>query len=196
MKKVKQYKISRRFGTPLFEKCQSQKFALREQRKKVRRKPVSDYGRQLLEKQKLRFLYNISEKDLKKYIQKADSSNHDSFKYMAELLERRIDIVIYRMGIAGTSREARQMVSHGHITLNGKKVTIPSIQVKDTDIIGIRKGSENAKPFLNLNEKIKNKTNPVKWVSFDLSKKVGSFKGEPVLDEIINLSAVFEFYSR
>ena len=193
MKKVKKYKLSRRLGVPIFEKCQTQKFALRERRKDTRQKSISDYGRQLIEKQKVRFLFGLTERQLRKYVEKALSNEKlSNEEALTEYLERRLDNVVYRLGIADTRRQARQMVSHGHTTVNGKKVTIPSIHIRDKDVISVREGSKKTKLLSN----ISSKKSTVPWAKFDSSKLEGKVIGKPQLDEIINLSIVFEYYSR
>ena len=201
MKKVLKYKVSRRLDTPLFEKCQTQKFALREQQRpqKFRRGIVSDFGKQLLEKQKLRYLYSINERALRKYVTDAirfhKTRNTTKERALEILLERRLDSVVYRLGLADTRRMARQMVSHGHFTVNGRKMTIPSYQVKDKDIIGIREGSKQTKLLQTTLAKLK--TSPAAWVQWDGKSQTGSLKAEPEGEgSLINLSMALEYYSR
>ena len=199
MKKVKKHKISRRLQTPLFESCQTQKFALREQRKppKRRRGMVSEYGKQLAEKQKVRYLYSISERVLKNYVKKA-VAKHDkqTEEVLAEMLERRLDNVVYQMNIAPTRRMARQMVSHGHFTVNGRKVTIPSYQMSNSDTVGIREGSTKTKLFQAIlaNSKTKPRVN---WVTWDTKKREGAIIGKPVFGEtVFSAPIILEYYSR
>ena len=198
MKPVKKYKISRRLGAPIFEKCQTQKYTLRLQRRKdISYRNVSEYGKQLKEKQKLRYIYSINEKTLKNYVQKAIDipglSNSDA---LVMLLERRLDSLVYRMGLASTRRAARQMVSHGHITVNGRKVTIPSIHVRNQDEIGIREGKKKTALFVDLKEK-RNNRSISNWITWDNSKLIGNIKSDPKPDEdLIDFSVVFEYYSR
>ena len=199
MKPVKKHKISRRLQAPLFENCQTQKFALREQRRvpKRRRGTVSEYGKQLAEKQKVRYLYSISERVLKNYVKKAVARKATpTEEVLAEILERRLDNVVYQLNLAPTRRMARQMVSHGHFTINGRKTTIPSYQVRDTDNVGIREGSTKTKLF----EAILagNTTKPrVAWVAWDGKIRQGTITGKPALGEtVFSIPAILEYYSR
>lgn len=195
MKTVKKYKLSRRLQVPIFEKCQTQKFALREQRrtKKRSRRMPSEYKKQLIEKQKVRFLYGISEKVMKNYINKSIERAGITEDNLVQLLERRVDNLVYRLGLAETRRMARQNVSHGHITINGRKITIPSYQIKDTDIIEVREGSKNTVLFKSvLGSKVNPRVNWVKW-----SDGRGSVIDTPKTDDgIFRLSSVLEYYSR
>lgn len=199
MKKVKKHKISRRLQAPLFENCQTQKFALREQRRvpKRRRGSVSEYGKQLAEKQKVRFLYSISEKVLKNYVKKAVANQKTpTEEAFAEVLERRLDNVVYQCNLAPTRRMARQLVSHGHFTINDRKITIPSYQVRDTDTVGIREGSLKTKLFEVLLSG--NTTKPrVGWVSWNGKSRQGAITGKPALGEtVFSIPAILEYYSR
>ena len=197
MKKVKKYKISRRLGIPLFEKCQTQKFALREaKRKQSRFSRESEYSKQLKEKQKLRYLYNLNEKTLKNYVKKAlkkaEKGKHE--QELINLLESRLDSVAYVLGLANTRRMARQLVSHGHATVNGKRVTIPSMHIKETDVVGVREKSRKNSLFIDTSKKITPISNSAKW---DPKKMEGKIIGAPNFDEsLIDLSTVFEYYSR
>ena len=199
MKRVKKYKISRRLQAPVFEKCQTQKFVLREQRRTAprRRRAVSDYGKQLTEKQKVRYLYNISEQVLKNYVKKAVATQNTSTEeVLGQILERRLDNVVYQLGLAPTRRMARQMTSHGHITVNGRKITIPSYQVRDNDTIGIREGSTKTKLFQSILADSSARPR-VNWVAWDTKKRQGSVTGEPGVGEsIFSLPAILEYYSR
>src|SRR3989344_4607185 len=158
------YKIARRVGAPIFEKTQTKKYALSQARrgKTSSRGPrqKSDYGVQMLEKQKARFTYLLSEKQFSNYVKKAIGTKGNTVSILFNFLEQRLDNVIYRMGFAPTRAGSRQMVSHGHITLNGKRVTIPSIQVREGDIVAVRAGSAKKPLFETLSEKIKDLTTP------------------------------------
>ncbi len=197
------YKIGKRLGAGVFEKCQTQKFAISEARtgkkNKGRRGGRSDYAKQFLEKQKVRYTYGIMEKQFKNYIIKAnDTKNIKPADYLYQMLEQRLDNVVYRLGLAKTRRGARQMVSHGHILLNGIKVTVPSANVKVADVIKIREGSKVSPLFTNLEERFKEYTMPA-WVSFDVNKGEGIVKQNPTYERMslhFDLSPVLEFYSR
>ena len=199
MKKVKKYKISRRLQAPVFEKCQAQKFVLREQRRvpKRRRRMVSEYGKQLAEKQKLRYTYSISERVLKNYVKKAVANRAVSTEgLLAEILERRLDNVVYQLNLAPTRRMARQMVSHGHFMVNSRKVTISSYQVRDTDVIGVRAGSVQTKLFQAILANTKPKPR-VAWVLWDTKVQQGTITGKPEFGEtVFSLPAILEYYSR
>jgi len=197
------YKLCRRLGVGIFEKCQTQKFTLSETRKSgnrrlKRRKMVSEYGSQLLEKQKLRFAYGLREKQLSRYVKEAIAKKDANIAESLYIrLETRLDNVVYRLGLASTRAMARQMVSHGHIMLNGRKVTVPSCQIKMGDQVTIRKGSENKVIFADLKEKNKNIIS-VNWLNFNLSKKEGKMVGLPKLEnqEIFDFKSILEFYGR
>lgn len=203
MKLGPRFKIGKRLGASVFEKCQTQKFQLSEARSqkngKRRGGPRTDFGKQFLEKQKVRYTYGISEKQFKNYIDESQaSSGKNPMESLFQFLEMRLDNVVYRLGLAPTRRASRQMVSHGHITINGVKVTIPSLRVKMTDVIAIRQGSQSAKLFTNLDEKLKD-SKPPEWLTFDASKKVGNMKMKPTYrknENAYDLTPVLEFYSR
>ena len=129
MKTGPRYKICKRLGNGVFEKCQTQKFTLSESRRSFQgRRPrqISDYGKQLLEKQRVRFTYGITEQQFVNYVNSATKKEGDAAATLLSTLERRLDNVVYRLGLAPTRRAARQMVVHGHILVNGKKAAIPS----------------------------------------------------------------------
>ncbi|MEA3399518.1 MAG: 30S ribosomal protein S4 [Patescibacteria group bacterium] len=202
MKKVKKYKIGRRLGAGVFEKCQTQKFVLSEARhaknkRRRRRRNVSAYGSQLIEKQKVRVMYGINERQFRNYVNEAVSQKtNPAAEYLLELLERRLDNVVYRLGLAGTRRLARQMVSHGHIVVNGKKITVPSHRVALNDEISVREGSKKSILFVDMVKKLKNYNCP-NWLKFNPETLVGVVQGKPDNTEgFIDLPTVLEFYSR
>ena len=140
MKIGPKFKIAKRLGAPIFEKTQSPKFELSLARSSARRTnrrhgQASDYKRQLIEKQKMRFTYGLTEKQLRRYIDEAMEKSSQPVTVLMERLESRLDNVVYRLGLAKTRRLARQIVSHGHICINGKKMTIPSHKVRVGDVI-------------------------------------------------------------
>ncbi len=195
------YKICRRLGPGVYEKCQTQKFVISEgKRAPAKRgrgpKGGSEYSQQLLEKQKIRFTYGLTEKQFRNYVDKAIESKAGATDRLFELLESRLDNVVYRMGLAHTRRLARQMTSHGHFTVNGKKSTIPSQAIKIGDLVGIREGSKKSKLFENLEARLKEYTAP-NWVTYNKDKGEGSVQGKPKnLDSYLDFNAVLEFYSR
>ena len=202
MKKVKKYKIGRRLGAGVFEKCQTTKFAISEARhvknlKGKRPKPLSGYATQFIEKQKVRFMYGISERQFSNYIKEAVAHKSASTtEYLFELLENRLDNVVYRLGLAHSRRLSRQMVSHGHIIINGKKTTIPSQRVQVGDIIMVREGSKKSVLFSDMVNKMKEYTCP-NWLTFNAESLSGKIQGKPKnIEGYIDLNTVLEFYSR
>jgi len=203
MKIGPKYKIARRLGIPLFEKTQTQKFAMREQRRAMtkRRRPRarSDYGIQLLEKQKARYTYGVSERQFRNYVRKAMlEGKSDPMLALYSHLERRLDNVVYRMGFAPTRIAARQYVSHGHFTINGKRVTIPSYHVSEGQEIRVREGSKSKGIFSNIEEQMKNSAG-AEWLKADMKDMSIKVVGVPMLDQTevqFDIQAVIEFYSR
>tara|TARA_B100002051_G_scaffold276628_2_gene326312 strand:- start:35180 stop:35791 length:612 start_codon:yes stop_codon:yes gene_type:complete len=203
MKIGPKFKIAKRLGAPIFEKTQTQKFELSQARganARRGRRPgqMSDYKRQLIEKQKMRFIYGISEKQFRRYVDEAVEKSNQPVSLLMERLESRLDNVIYRMGLAKTRRLARQITSHGHICVNGKKMTIPSHKVKPGDIISIREGSRQTGLFVDLKEKYEAAAVPA-WVTFDVKKMEGTMKSLPVYnpaETMFDPEQVLEYYSR
>jgi small subunit ribosomal protein S4 len=197
------YKIARRLNAPVFEKTQTQKFALSAARKTKKGKggprQRTAFGEQMAEKQKARFTYLLTEKAFSNYVRKAMDSKENTVPALFGLLERRLDNVVYRMGLATTRSGARQMVSHGHIGVNGKKVTIPSYQALQGDKIEVRPNSQKKPLFANASEKMKNITAPT-WIKADAEKVQAEILNLPSLthktDTIFDLNTVIEFYSR
>ncbi|MEK7180475.1 MAG: 30S ribosomal protein S4 [Patescibacteria group bacterium] len=204
MKIGPKYKIARRLKAPVFEKTQTQKYVLSEARKgksekRGKRGGVSDYGRQLIEKQKARYTYLLTERQFSNYVAAAMKrkgiKNADA---LFENLERRLDNAVFKLGIAGSRPMARQLVSHGHIFVNGKRVTRPSYQMELKDKIKIRELSAGKGMFVNLDERLKNLTSP-SWIKFDVTKKEAEVVGMPMRegsDMLFDLNSVLEFYSR
>jgi small subunit ribosomal protein S4 len=194
------YKICKRLGSPIFEKCQTRSFALSQERTGVKKKggrAPSDYSRQLIEKQKLRLTYGLSEKQFGNYVEKALESRVPQATLFA-LLESRIDSIAYRMGFAKTRRQARQMASHGHLTVNGRKITVPSYQISVNDVIGMREGSRDSGLFAGLPEKLK-EFNAPNWIALDIGTNEGKLSAVPALtenDAAADIGAVFEYYTR
>lgn len=200
MKIGPRYKIARRLGANVFEKTQTQKFALRATQKRTMGKPKakSDYALGLTEKQKGRFSYGITSKQFTNYVLKAIEKKGNSAEMLVTLLEGRLDNVALRSGFATTRQAARQMSSHGHLTVNGKIVTVPSYQVKIGDVVAIREGSKKKGLFTNLDERLKTAKIPA-WLKLNIEKKEIVVDGTPhvLFSELMfNPGTVLEFYSR
>lgn len=167
-----------------------------------RRPPKSEYGRQLEEKQKTRNMYAVSEKQFRSYVREASSKKHmDPKMFLFESLEMRLDSVVFRTGLSGYSRKlARQIVSHGHIMVNGKRVNVPSYHLNVGDEIAIRKPSLETTLFRTaLKDRKEEKTVPPSWIAFDYEKGTGGLKGVPDFNEsgvVADFTSVIEFYSR
>ena len=127
--------------------------------KQMRRKQ-SEYGMQLLEKQKVKFIYGVLEKQFHSYYEKAERKQGVTGELLLQELERRLDSVVFRMGFANTRREARQLVNHGHFTVNGKRVNIPSYQVRTGDVVAVREKSRSSEKFKALLEELGKKPMP------------------------------------
>jgi len=202
-----QCKTCRRAGQKLFlkeEKCFSPKCAVTRKPyapgRTPKRKPnVSEYGRQLKEKQALRNLYGLRERQFVNAVKKAmQKGGMEISGQLVRLLESRLDNAVFKLGLAKSRTAARQLVGHGHICVNGRKITIPSYQVKKGDKISIRPQSISIKPFSELDTYLK-KYNPPLWLKLDKSLKTGEVTKEPdesVTEMGVNLNAIIEFYSR
>lgn len=204
MKTLRKYKIAKRLGATVFEKTQSQKFAIAAERaaknkKRGRGRGPSEFGKQLLEKQKVRLTYGLSEKQFGNYIEKAmESKTVTPVEALHRSLEMRLDNLCYRLGLAPTRRAARQMVSHGHITVDGIKTTIPSRAMRIGDRIAVREGSKNAAMFATFGEKFMERPLP-SWLSWNPKTMEGGVTELPTAtsaDPAGDLSSVISFYSR
>lgn len=203
MKTVSKYKIAKRLGASVFEKTQSQKFAISAERseknKKRGRRGATEYGKQLLEKQKVRFTYGISERQFSNYVAEAMLVKGETpAEALNRLLELRLDNVVYRIGLAPTRRAGRQMVSHGHITVDGTKTTIPSRRIHIGDRIAVREGSKNATLFAGFAEKFMERPLP-SWLTWNPKSMEGGVEAMPTSassDPAGDLVAVLSFYSR
>lgn len=192
------YKIGKRLGVGVFEQLQTQKFALSDARaKKAKRgRAPSDYGRQLLEKQRIRFSFGITEKQLSNYAKKA-MHEADPSAALHQALEMRADSVVYRAGFAPTRRAARQAVSHGHFTVNGRRVSIPSMRIKPGDVLAVREGARKSPLYAALAER-ENRGIP-KWLTSDFTLLKTEISGEPTYNAAetgLDYATLFEFYSR
>lgn len=204
MKLGPKYKLAKRLGASIFEKTQTQKFALSQERSAMRKKGgrgrgPSEFGKQLLEKQKVRITYGLSESQFASYVRAAVGTHgRVPSEVLHELIEMRLDNVVYRLGLASTRRMARQMVSHGHITINAIKTTIPSRAMKIGEKIAVRDGSKNRVLFENLAERNADRTLPT-WLSWDMKSMSGALSEYPTVDATAtagDLPMVLSFYSR
>ncbi|MBR4333212.1 MAG: 30S ribosomal protein S4 [Clostridia bacterium] len=162
-----------------------------------RRKKVSEYGAQLKEKQKVRFIYGVLEKQFRHYYDLASNMKGVTGENMLSLLETRLDNVVYRLGLAKTRRMARQIVVHGHVRVNGKKVDIPSYEVKKGDVITLRERSTQIEMFKALREGTSVLT--PKWLTFDAANLTGTVNDLPTRQDIdyeVQENMIVEFYSR
>ena len=194
------FKICRRLGPGVYDKCQTAKFAANSTKTLPggkRPKAPTEYGTQLIEKQKIRFSYGISERQLSNYVKKASSvKGAGTAEKLYESLESRLDNVVYKMGLGASRRATRQMVSHGHFIVNNHRVTIPSYELKQGDVVKIREGSKGSKLFANLAERLKDYNGPV-WVKFDVGTLEGKILDKPKnIETFLDINAVLEFYSR
>ncbi len=160
------------------------------------RKKFSEYGMQLREKQKVRRAYGLLEKQFRIYYEKATRSKESTGWALLKMLELRLDNVVYRMGIGSSRAESRQIVNHGHITVNGKKVNIPSYQVKVGDVIQVKENKQSLEMFKALKDA---KVNTPKWLEFNPETLTGKVLALPERDDIdmnIQEHLIVEFYSR
>lgn len=200
MRITQKYKIARRLGPSIFEKTQGAKFALRQERRaKPSYRPRTEFGLSVIEKQKVRYTYGTGERQFAKYVKESVAKKGtNTVEALFARLETRLDNVIYRLGWAPTRQAARQLVAHGHITIDGRRVYIPSIQVTPSDKVAIRVASLSKPVFKDLDEKLKKVALP-SWLSYDAEKKVASMQGMPKWnpsEHAFNLQQVIEFYSR
>ncbi len=199
-------KLCRREGCKLFlkgERCLTKKCAM-ERRPMApgvhgaAKKKLTEYGRQLREKQKVKRAYGLQEKQFYKYYEMAENMNGITGENMLSLLERRLDNVVYRMGIGASRAESRQIVNHGHITVNGKTVNIPSYLVKVDDVIAIKENKKELPMFKNLKDV---KVIMPKWLEFNAEKLSGKINALPQRDDVdsnlnIQEHLIIELYSK
>lgn len=194
-------KISRRLGVMLFTNGESKIKAFKKRPYKPgmhgqkRAGSISEYAKQLNEKQKARFMYGISEKQSKKYFDIAKKSADITGEKYLRVLETRIDNVIYQSGLARTRAQARQMVSHGLMTLNGEKIKTPSILVKTGDKFEVKENKKQS----NLFNDLESDRQPPRWISTDLKKLAGEVLDLPEKEDIPNFidsQLIVEFYSK
>lgn len=201
MKIGPKYKICRMVGERIFPKCQTTKFTVSGPKKKTSKRPTrakTEYGLQLLEKQKARLSYGLVDKQFANYVKKSRTMTGNPVVNFFGQLESRLDNVVFRIGLSPSRLASRQMVSHGHIAVNGKRVTIPSYHLKRGDEISVREGSRNSALFKNIEERLKGYNQP-SWLAFDYHTLTGKVTGAPQLggtEMNINWGTIIEFYSR
>ena len=159
-------------------------------------KKLSNYGVQLQEKQKVRFMYGLSEKQFRSTFERAGKLSGVHGENLLKLLESRLDNLVYRLGFSTTRRGARQLVNHGHITVNGKKVDIPSYTCKPGDVIAVK---DNAKDMVIIKSSLEALSKRVEFVTYDENKMSGTYVRYPERSELnadINESLIIEFYNR
>ena len=203
MKTGPRYKIAKRLGATVFEKAQTQKFALSAERsaknKRRGRGRQSEYGKQMLEKQKVRVTYGLTERQFRNYVRKAlDAHSAQPSDRLHELLEMRLDNVVWRLGLAATRRGARQMVSHGHVMVDGKKSRVPSQAIAVGDRISVRDGSKEHGSFVGFSERFMERKLP-SWLSWNPKSMEGSVVEKPTsasADVAGDLVMVLSFYTR
>ena len=204
-------KLCRREGEKLFlkgERCLTSKCAFERRAyppgqhggrfSQSRRRRESDYNRQLRAKQKARRTYGVLEKQFRRFFTLAVKQRGLTGVNLLQILESRLDNVVYRMGFSVNRTQGRQMVNHGHIIVNGRKTNIPSMLLKDGDVLSVREGSKKNGLFLNLEERAE-KTNCVLWIERDLKTLSGRILRLPERGEIdgnLNEQLIVEYYSR
>ncbi len=201
-------KLCRTEGEKLYLKgarCYSDKCAYErkpnspgEQGQGRRRRKISEYGSQLREKQKVRRIYGLQENKFHRYFKEAENDNGITGEVFLQLLERRLDSTVYRMGFARSRNEARQFVLHGHIEVNGERVNIPSYNVNEDDVISVKESSRKKDNFQEILEVNSNLT-PPEWVSVDLENGEGTVVSLPTREDIeypVEEHLIVEFYSR
>lgn len=203
-------KICRRLGVKLFlrgERCLSPKCPIVKrpyppgQKRKRRTRGLSEYGKELREKQKLKNWYNLTERQFRNYVKEVLAKRQrgeDAGALLIKKLEARLDNVVFRIGLASSRKQARQIVNHGHFLVNEKRINIPSYQVKKGDKIILHPSSRKKAIFQNLSTILK-KHKPPSWIEFNIEKLEAEVVREPSIEEAspsAEISAIFEFYSR
>jgi small subunit ribosomal protein S4 len=199
-------RICRRHGLKLFlkgERCFGPKCAVERRpyppgQHGQRRRKLSEYGAQLREKQKARAIYGILERQFRRHFEEAERRPGMTGQNLLQILETRLDNVVYRLGLADSRAQARQIVRHGHIVLNGRRTDIPSARVKPGDVISVHPNSRDSEYFATVRDTIGRKSVP-RWLQIDPETLTGRVLSMPSRDEIdvnINEALVVEYYSR
>lgn len=206
---TKNCRICRRLGEKLFlkgDKCNSPKclvvkrpYAPGAKRKRSPRS-LSEYGKELREKQRLKNWYNLKERQFKNYVEKSleKRGKEDTGNLLIKMLESRLDNVVYRSGLASSRAQARQIVNHGHFQINGKRVDIPSAEIKKGDVVAVMENAKKKQYFVNVLPVFKKHKGP-SWIEINTDKMEAKVTGDPSLAESAppaEISSIFEFYSR
>lgn len=193
-------KIARKFGEPIFgtdKAFEKKNYPPGVHGANKRRRKASEYGIQLKEKQKAKYTYGVLEKQFRNLFEKAQRSKGVTGEVLLQLLESRLDNVVYRLGISPTRDGARQLVSHRHITVNGKVVNIPSYSLKPGDIVGVR---ERSKSLMVITDSLEsNRAGASSWIEWDGAEMSGKFLNRPEREEIpesIKEQLIVELYSK
>ena len=198
-----------RYTGPSYKRARRVGFSTSETGKELARRPyrpgqhgndrkgkLSDYGTQLKEKQKVRFMYGVNERQFRKTFDEAAKMKGIHGTNFLRLLESRLDNLVFRIGFANTRRGARQLVNHGHVTVNGKKVDIPSYRCKPGDVISLKEDDKNLKVVLEALEKVNKR---VEFITYDEGKKEATYVRMPERNELnadVNESLIVEFYNK
>ncbi|MCC6628899.1 MAG: 30S ribosomal protein S4 [Chloroflexi bacterium] len=200
-------KLCRREGMKLFlkgERCLTPKCSVERRgyppgmHGQRRARKVSEYGLQLREKQKMRRVYGVLERQFRRTYAEAERTAGATGDNLIKLLERRLDNVVYRLGFADSRAQARQLVRHGHFTVNGRRTDIPSFSVKPSDVIAVREGSRKREYFQTITQQLTRRT-VAPWLSLDtrnLSARVVGLPEAEAIDAKVNPQLIVEFYSR
>ncbi len=200
-------RLCRRQGEKLFlkgDRCMSPKCAIERrnmppgQQQTYRRRRVSERGQQLLEKQRVRHMYGVLERQFRRHFHEAERRNGMTGENLVKILETRLDNVVFRLGFADSRRQARQIVNHGHVALNGRQTDIPSAAVRAGDEIKVHESSRSLEYFKTLAERIEDKAVPA-WLERDAKALSGKAVREPSRSDVegrINEQAIVEYYSR
>ncbi|HWN86318.1 MAG TPA: 30S ribosomal protein S4 [Vicinamibacterales bacterium] len=200
-------RLCRREGMKLFlkgERCYSEKCAIEKrnfapgQHGKTRKAKLAGYGVQLREKQKVKRIYGVLEDQFRRYFEQAERMRGITGETLLQLLERRLDNVAYRLGLATSRPQARQLVRHGHLTVNGRKVDIPSFSVKPGDMVALRASSHKAPAVVHALEEVKGRGVP-EWLSFDPNAFAGKISSIPTREQInlpVQEQLIVELYSK
>ena len=186
------------FGNPKYDSLLNKKPYTPGQHGPTRRRRLSNYGVQLREKQKIKAMYGVLERQFRNYFHKAEKMTGETGTNLLQLLECRLDNVVYRFGLASTRSQARQMVSHAHFLLNNRKCNYPSATVKPGDVIQVRERSRKMEIIMDAMKRIKGDIG-LPWLELDKAKMTGTFLAVPERDEMaltVNEQLVVELYSK